>query len=228
MKLTNIIVSEKKWNKDLISKLENQYKNTDWILIDHRDDFTCNFLGKRKIDKIFIPHWSYIIPESIYSNYECIVFHMTDLPFGRGGSPLQNLIVRGHKETQISALRVVKELDAGPIYLKRPLSLTGSATEIFTSANDMIERMILEIIAKDLKPKKQAGEIVTFKRRTPKESNLKEIEDLEKVFDYIRMLDAEGYPHAFLETSALKFEFTNANQNTDEEIITAHVRIFKK
>ena len=44
---------------------------------------------------------------------------MTDLPYGRGGSPLQNLIINGHKETMMSALRCVQELDAGPIYLKK-------------------------------------------------------------------------------------------------------------
>ncbi len=46
---------------------------------------------------IFFPHWSWIIPKEIYEKFECVIFHMTDLPFGRGGSPLQNLIVRGHK-----------------------------------------------------------------------------------------------------------------------------------
>jgi methionyl-tRNA formyltransferase len=228
MKVTNIILSEKKWNQNLISSLEHQHKNTNWLLINDKNDFNSSVLSTLKINKIFIPHWSYFIPEDIYARYECIVFHMTDLPFGRGGSPLQNLIVRGYKETQIAALSVVKELDAGPVYLKRALSLKGNATEIFTRANDIIELMISEIIAEDLKPKKQEGEIVNFKRRTPEQSNVKEIEDLEKVFDYIRMLDAEGYPHAFLETATLKFEFTNANHNTNDEIITANVRIFKK
>ena len=64
-----------------------------------------------------------IIPKKIYSNYDCIVFHMTDLPYGRGGSPLQNLIVRGHKETKISALNVQSGLDTGDIYLKKKLIL---------------------------------------------------------------------------------------------------------
>ena len=32
--------------------------------------------------------------QEIHENYKCIIFHMTDLPFGRGGSPLQNLISR--------------------------------------------------------------------------------------------------------------------------------------
>ncbi len=76
---------------------------------------------------------------------------------------MQNLIVLGHKETKISALRVVKELDAGPIYLKKELSLLGTAEEIFIRANKIIEQMIVSIVSHDLKPKQQEGEIVKFK-----------------------------------------------------------------
>jgi methionyl-tRNA formyltransferase len=228
MKLTNMILSEKDWNRNLISRLESEHRNTNWLFINNKNDFSSDVLSKQKIGKIFIPHWSYIIPKEIYLNYECIVFHMTDLPYGRGGSPLQNLIVRGHIDTKISALRVVKELDAGSIYLKRDLSLTGTAEEIFTRANSIIEVMITEIISKDLKPKAQEGDIVKFARRKPEDSNINDIEDLKKAYDYIRMLDAKGYPNAFIETSNLKLEFTNANYNADDEIITAHVRIFKK
>lgn len=43
---------------------------------------------------------------------------MTNLPYGRGGSPVQNLILNGHKKTIISALNVTKDLDAGDVYLK--------------------------------------------------------------------------------------------------------------
>ena len=228
MKLTNIILSEKEWNKNLIFRLKNQHKSVNWLLINNKNDFNLNVLSKLKVNKIFIPHWSYIIPEDIYSNYECIVFHMTDLPYGRGGSPLQNLIERGHTETKISALRVVKKLDAGPIYLKCDLSLSGAAQDIFVNANEVIDEMINAIISNNLKPIEQEGEIVNFKRRKLEDSNINEVEDLKKVYDYIRMLDAVGYPHAFLETSNLKFEFTKANFNPDDEIITAHVRIFKK
>ena len=228
MELTNIIVSEKEWNKKLISKLKNEHKDVNWLLINNRNDFNTNVLGALKVNKIFIPHWSYIIPEEVYSNYECIVFHMTDLPYGRGGSPLQNLIVRGHIATKISALKVVEELDAGPIYLKKDLSLAGNAEEIFKRANQIIELMIIEIISKELKTEKQQGEVVKFKRRKPEDSNIVEVADLKRVYDYIRMLDAEGYPHAFLETSNLKFEFKNADFKPNDELVTAHVRIFKK
>ena len=45
---------------------------------------------------------------------------MTDLPYGRGGSPLQNLIKKNHKSTMLSAIECQDNLDSGDIYLKNP------------------------------------------------------------------------------------------------------------
>lgn len=89
-------------------------------LITRKEDLTPERLREIAPRTIFFPHWSYLIPPAIHEGWECIIFHMTDLPYGRGGSPLQNLIQRGHRETMLTALRCVAELDAGPIYLKRP------------------------------------------------------------------------------------------------------------
>ena len=97
-----IILSQKSWNKSLLEDLSLK-TDDNWVLISSKDDFNNENLKKINPDKIFIPHWSYIIPEFIFNSYECIVFHMTDLPYGRGGSPLQNLIFLGHKNTKISA-----------------------------------------------------------------------------------------------------------------------------
>jgi methionyl-tRNA formyltransferase len=152
---------------------------------------------------------------------------MTDLPYGRGGSPLQNLIVRGHKDTKVSAIKVCKDVDAGDVYLKRNLSLYGTAEEIFMRSSSVSVRMIEEIITKNLKPVPQEGKPVAFKRRKPEESNIADLSDLEKVYDYIRMLDAEGYPKAFLETEFFRFEFSRASLKADSSII-ADVRIIKK
>ena len=67
---------------------------------------------------------------------------MTDLPYGRGGSPLQNLIIRGGKTTKLFAFRMTEEFDARPNYLKRNLSLEGTAREIFIRANYLSAKMI--------------------------------------------------------------------------------------
>ena len=222
-----IILSEKSWNQDLVKTLKKNNNKFNWILINHRNKFSINNLNVLKPAIIFIPHWSYIIPAEIHEKYECIVFHMTDLPFGRGGSPLQNLIIRGYKDTKISAIKVEKGLDCGDIYLKKKLSLNGSAKKIFERANLVIETMIIDILENDIKPIPQKGKVTLFKRRMPEKGNINNIKKINKVYDYIRMLDADGYPSAYLENKFLKFEFTDANFENNNEII-AQVRIKTK
>jgi len=223
-----IILSEKIWHRTLFNNVKKSFSNDCWLLIDDKNDFNLLNLNAYNPTKIFIPHWSHIIPSEIFENYDCIVFHMTDLPFGRGGSPLQNLISRGFKSTKISAIKVEEGLDTGDIYLKKTLNLKGTATQIFEKSSVIIEEMIRKIIEKNISPYPQVGEITQFKRRNPDDSNINGLCDLEKVYDYIRMLDCDGYPHAFVETPNLKFEFINANFDKNEEIIIANVRISKK
>lgn len=175
---------------------------------------------------IFFPHWSWLIPEEIYQNFECVIFHMTDLPYGRGGSPLQNLIVRGYKETKLSAIRCVKALDAGPIYMKRPLSLSGTAEEVLLRAAKVTEEMIECIILEQPIPVEQAGEPTEFRRRLPKDGDLAGLAQLEKIYDFIRMLDADGYPSAFIENNDFRFEFSGATLNAED--IVAKVKITRR
>jgi methionyl-tRNA formyltransferase len=221
-----LILSEKIWHQDLTKKLSQKIE-ANWLLINKKEDFNLQKLQELQPDKIFIPHWSYIIPSLIYERFECIVFHMTDLPYGRGGSPLQNLIVRGHQQTKITALRVVKELDAGDIYLKKDLPLFGTAQEILIRATAVIEEMIVQIIAQDLNPKPQEGVPTFFKRRKPEDGQISDLKTIEQVYDYIRMLDADTYPKAFIELENFRLEFSRASWQADKSII-ADVRIIPK
>ena len=222
-----VILSQKIWNNQLVETLQTKFPEDSFMQIAAKEDFTADKLQDIRPDKIFIPHWSYIIPESIFANYECIVFHMTDLPFGRGGSPLQNLIVRGIKQTKISALRVEKGLDTGDIYLKRDLPLYGAAEEIYLRASGIIEDMIVDIINDNLQPKPQAGEPVLFTRRKPADSDMAQLDDINTIYDYIRMLDAEGYPHAYLENNNIRYEFSRVSMKADGSLV-ADVKIYKK
>lgn len=222
-----IILSEKKWNASLADELSSKTGH-EWCLINNKSDFSLDNLRQINPDKIFIPHWSQIIPNEILDEFECIIFHMTDLPYGRGGSPLQNLIVNGNKNTKISAIRAVEELDAGDVYCKEDLDLTGTATEIFERANGIVESMIYKIIAENLQPTPQEGEATYFKRRKPEQSNISSLDSIDDIYDHIRMLDAEGYPKAFFETEHFKFEYSNSKKLDNEQIIEANVRIIKK
>jgi methionyl-tRNA formyltransferase len=214
-------------NSILNKKFRNKFHSDNIVHINDKSELTYGIIKKAQPKFIFFPHWSYIIPSDIFENFNCIVFHMTDLPFGRGGSPLQNLISRGIHETKISAIKVVKELDAGPVYLKRDLSLYGTAEEIYLRAGDIIIRMIEEIMINNPIPQEQIGEPTTFKRRKPEMSKIENLKSIEQLFDFIRMLDAEGYPKAFLENENFRFEFSRASLKSDNTIIT-DVRISKK
>jgi len=223
-KMSNYVLATiKSWNIKNLNKLQEKIK-ANWMLITRRKDLSLKRIKDFNPKYIFFPHWSWIIPEKIYKNFECVIFHMADLPFGRGGSPLQNLIERRIHKTKISALKCDKGIDSGPIYLKKELSLHDSAEEIFKRASNIIfKEMIPYIIKKEPKPIPQRGKVMIFKRRTPKQSNISNLNSLKKVYDYIRMLDAEDYPNAFIKTPYLKFEFTNAkfNKNT----VNADVKI---
>lgn len=210
------------WNQGMIEQLVAR-TGRDFILISSPQNLTAKQLLTINPEFVFFPHWSHRIPPDIYEQFECVIFHMTDLPFGRGGSPLQNLITRGIYETKISALRCVEEMDAGPIYLKTPFSLYGSAEEIFVRASGVIEKMIEEILEKLPEPTPQEGVPTVFNRRKPEEGDLAATQSLGQAFDLIRMLDAEGYPNAFLNIGPFKIEFTRASMKTGQ--VLADVRI---
>ena len=113
------------------------------------------------------------------------------------------------------------------VYLKAPLSLLGTAEEIFIRSTEVIREMIETIIETEPIPEKQKGEVVNFRRRKPCEGDLSNLESLEQVYDYIRMLDCEGYPSAFVEIKNFKIEFSRASFKADKSIM-ANVRITKK
>ena len=57
------------------------------------EDLTPERLASLDPRYVFFLHWSWKIPAEIHTRFECVIFHMSDVPYGRGGSPLQNLIV---------------------------------------------------------------------------------------------------------------------------------------
>ena len=204
-----VIATTKTWNIKLAAEMASTSRSDEFCVITKREELVDHFLAEFKPDYVFFPHWSWKIPREIFTKYPCVVFHMTDLPFGRGGSPLQNLIARGISETKITALLATDELDAGDILLQHPLNLNGTAEEIFIRAAKIIfHEMIPYIIKERPIPSQQAGLVTHFTRRTPEMSELHKEMTMEEIYDYIRMLDAEGYPPAFIRFGSFVLRFT--------------------
>lgn len=220
---TIVVATIREWNIIYFNTLKKRYVDQySFYLITETASLNLETITRLDPIYIFFPHWSWIIPREIHENFECVLFHMTDLPFGRGGSPMQNLIERGIYETKVSALRVGTGLDDGLIYFKEPFSIAhGSAEENYIYLSKIIfETMIPRFLRNAPLPRPQEGEPVVFKRRTPEQSDLSLCRQstLEGLYDFIRMLDAEGYPKAFIKIDKLLIEFSEVHMRNGKLI----------
>ena len=75
--------------------------------------------------------------------------------------------------------------------------------------------------------KKQIGKPTFFKRRKPEESeiNISKIKTINKMYDFLRMLDAPDYPSAFIKLKEFKFTFNGIKRKNN--FIEANVIIKK-
>jgi methionyl-tRNA formyltransferase len=105
---------------------------------------------------------------------------------------------------------MVENFDEGPVYLKKDLCLMGSAEEVYIRASYLSAEMIRHMIDEEPAPQPQEGEPTIFRRRKPHQSEIPDLPGLPALYDFVRMLDAEGYPNAFLERGAFRYEFRRA------------------
>ena len=209
---TYVIATVKSWNIENSIKFISRNPRDVFRLVTEKSELTDEMLREVRPRYIFFPHWSWMIPECIYERYECVVFHMTDLPFGRGGSPLQNLLVRGIYQTKLCALRAGAGADTGPVYLREPLDISeGNADEILRRASGIVfEKMMPCFLNKELVPEEQEGRPVVFSRRSREQSMIPDGLYGRQLYDFIRMLDGEGYPAAFRNIPGGRICFRNA------------------
>ncbi len=220
-----LIATIKSYHINNYYKLQKEYPDHTFRLVQSKAELNEGFLNDFQPDYIFFPHWSWIIPEQVFESYNCVVFHMTDLPFGRGGSPLQNLISRGIYDTKISAIKVQKGIDEGDIYLKEPLDISwGNADDILQRVSEIVFfKMIPQFFNGELIASAQQGIPVCFKRRTAAQSEIPDGLSKRQLYDYIRMLDGEGYPPAFVNTQGGRLYLRNAQLSDDR--LTVQVEI---
>jgi methionyl-tRNA formyltransferase len=197
----------REWSIKLYEKLSKKYDN--FVLLNSPKKLTFSFVKKLNPEFIFFPDWSWIIPEKITSNYKCVCFHESNLPKFRGGSPLQNQIIRGITKTKTTAFFMSEGIDEGDIILQRNLSLSGNINEIFLRMIENDFKIIEKIILGNYKLTKQKGRRSIFKRRNPEDSELDSSpHSLEYFYNFIRMLD-DPYPNAFIKLGDKKIILKN-------------------
>lgn len=218
-----LFCAHRSWALQLLERLR-QLPGHEFVHIGSPEDLTAERVRQIQPGIAFLPDWSWKVPQGVLSEVRCVGFHAAPLPEFRGGSPIQNQIARGIKQTRLTAFYVTKELDAGDILLDAPLSLTGSLNEIFGRVKRMQFRMIQKVLAGDFVPRPQTGTPTSFARRTPAMSELLDWDvPLEKIYDHIRML-TDPYPNAFVRLGGKRIVFKTARFDGTKITFSGEIR----
>ena len=115
-----------------------------------------------------------MLPAALFESVPCLNVHPSLLPRHRGAAPIPWTIWSGDAEWGVSIMRIVQELDAGPVHLReaRPVTAGATAGELEVQAALLGARMLAEALdllaAGRLPERPQEGE-PTYARRLVKE-----------------------------------------------------------
>jgi methionyl-tRNA formyltransferase len=91
--------------------------------------------------------------------YGCVNVHFSLLPKYRGAAPVNWAIVNGEEQTGVTTMRIVEQLDAGPILLQKATKIGESETapDLMTRLADMGAELISETLTNlsEIEPKPQ-------------------------------------------------------------------------
>ena len=109
----------------------NNSKNHNFLIFRNKEEFDSEKLIDFKPDLILWYGWSWLVDNIFVDEYTSIMLHPSPLPKYRGGSPIQNQIINGEKNSAVTLFKMTRELDDGDIYKQLPFSLKGSLDDIF-------------------------------------------------------------------------------------------------
>lgn len=130
-----------------------------------------------------------------------IVIHASDLPKGKGWSPLSWQIIEGKSQIPISLFEVNENIDGGPIYFKDYLDLNGDelVDEARVLLANKIQQMMFKfILEKKITPSPQIGKSTFYSKRKPSDSELNIDKSLREQINLLRVCDNERYPAYFI------------------------------
>ncbi len=101
-------------------------------------------------DAAIVVAYGRILPAEFLNapHHGCINVHFSLLPKYRGAAPVNWAIVNGEKETGVTTMKIVEELDAGPILLQRATEIQEDETapELLTRLADVGAELLSETL----------------------------------------------------------------------------------
>ena len=173
----------------------------DHLIIDREDKLSRDAIEQFNPDLILFYGWSQIIPRSITSEFKCLMLHPSPLPYYRGGSPIQNQIIRNEDTSAVTIFIMDDGIDTGSILAQEEISLADSLSHVFDRIMEVGTRLTNKILSEACEPRGQSKtEGSYYSRRNPALSEItgKELDSQSArfLFNKIRMLQ-DPYPEPF-------------------------------
>lgn len=134
-------------------------------------------------------------------NKHNLVVHESDLPLGKGWSPLTWQVLEGKKIIPVTLFEAVNEVDSGDIYAQKKIFLDGSELlkEIKQAQGIVTKELIHEFIREypKVQGRAQEGETSFYHKRTYSNNELDVNKSIKEQFDLLRVCDNDRYPAHF-------------------------------
>lgn len=196
MKVTILVDNLKSWALPHAEKLCSQLKKKYPTSLVH---------DQKKIKAgevaIFLSCEKLVKPEVLKKNKHNLVAHASDLPRGKGWSPMTWQILEGKNKIPISLFEAVDKVDAGEIYEKATIKFEGHELigEMQKVLGEKINEMILCFLDRypNIRGVKQTGKESFYSRRRPENSVLSPNKTIAEQFNLLRVVDNKKYPAFF-------------------------------
>ncbi len=130
-----------------------------------------------------------------------LVVHESNLPKGKGWSPMTYQVLEGKNKIPITLFEADESFDGGNIYLKDFIKLDG--TELVDEIREKQAKKSFDLIDKFLKENKnligetQSGKQTSYRKRMPADNKLDVNKSIIDNFNILRVSDNNRYPAYF-------------------------------
>lgn len=194
-----ILSDRASWMNDYIQELL-----LDWLTAGHRVLWVHDKEDLRPGDFCFYLSCGQIVHTKTLSQFRHnLVVHESDLPRGKGWSPLTWQILEGKKRIPATLFEAVEQVDSGVIYAQEWMEfegyeLVGELREKQAKATvDLCKRFVDEYPQIAGKAHEQAGDESFYARRREVDSELDPLQSIKSQFDLFRVVDNQRYPAFF-------------------------------
>ena len=215
LKITLLCDNKNSWIIPYMDEIYNELKEDD-----HQVYKVYDYQEIKKGELCFILGCEEIIPKShLKLNEHNLVIHESDLPKGKGWSPLTWQVLEGKDEIPITLFEAAANLDSGKIYLQDTIKLDGTElnNELKAKQGKKTKELIYKFINKYpvIEGKTQKGKETYYPKRTPKDSELDINKTIKEQFDLLRVVDNERYP-AYFTKDGVKYIIKIYKDDKDE------------